>query len=106
MPPSPQCYEIVDGVRRAKALQIAGFQTVKAEVYLSIGRLIKSVDIASLRSPHKDEIDASSSTSSSRYSVRLKTSLSDWHKMMSRRVPQFSVTLTYCVRATDCKISS
>lgn len=55
-------YEIVDGVRRAKAAQLVGKTSIKAEVRVA-GKTTKRIDIPleKLRSPNKTAIDVSSS---------------------------------------------
>lgn len=62
--PKPEIFEIEDGVRRTKASQLAGKKTIKADVMVD-GRIVaKDVEIPidNLRSPHKTEIDVSSSS--------------------------------------------
>jgi RHS repeat-associated protein len=56
-----QTFEIVDGLRRAKAAELAGKTTVAAEVRVG-GRVVGTMDIPldSLRSPFKSAIDVSS----------------------------------------------
>ena len=52
-------YEIIDGVRRSKAAQMAGYQTIPARLYAKgAAKLIREfeVPIAHLRSPHKSAI--------------------------------------------------
>ncbi len=51
-----QLYEIVEGVRRAKAAWLCGRETIEAQIS---GGPVFSIPIRSLRSPHKDEIDVS-----------------------------------------------
>ena len=55
-------FEIIDGVRRSKAAELAHRQTVRAEVVVG-NRVVETLDIplASLRSPSKSAIDVSSS---------------------------------------------
>jgi hypothetical protein len=65
---SGSTYEIVDGVRRAKAWLLHGATTVLARIALPDGRLgpIIQVAIDSLRSP-KDEIDMTTSHQAQRF---------------------------------------
>ena len=52
-------YEIINGVRRSKAAQMAGHQTIPARLYAKgAAQLIREfeVPIAHLRSPHKSSI--------------------------------------------------
>jgi len=51
-----QLFEIQDAVRRAKAAWLCGRETIEAQIR---GGPVFSVSLASLRSPHKDEIDIS-----------------------------------------------
>lgn len=54
-----QTYEIMNGVRRAKAAQMAGHQTIRVKLYAKGGaKLIREFDvlISALRSPHKSSI--------------------------------------------------
>lgn len=55
-----QTYEIIDGVRRSKAANIAKQGSIEAEVLGSGGKTVK-VPLESLRSPHKTVIDTSGS---------------------------------------------
>lgn len=61
-------YEIIDGVRRAKAFQVAGLLQIRAIIVDASGRQTGPVmlPIDDLRSPHKSEIDASSTPANSR----------------------------------------
>ena len=52
-------YEIIDGLRRAKAVQLAGGHTILARLYDAVGGqfvLEFEVPIDCLRSPHKQSI--------------------------------------------------
>lgn len=54
-----ETYEIIDGVRRAKAAQMSGHQTILAKLYaIGASKLIREfeVSIHQLRSPHKSSI--------------------------------------------------
>jgi hypothetical protein len=54
-----QTYEIINGVRRAEAMQMAGRQTIRARSYAAGGgRFIREFDVPlhQLRSPHKSAI--------------------------------------------------
>lgn len=53
-----QTYEISNGVRRAKALLLAGHATAQVEVYVAGARQVLVVALDDLRSPKK-EIEAS-----------------------------------------------
>lgn len=54
-------FEVLDGVRRAKAAELAGRMTITAEVRVG-GRIVETVEVplSSLRSPFKSAIDVSS----------------------------------------------
>ncbi|MGH7127942.1 MAG: ParB N-terminal domain-containing protein [Planctomycetaceae bacterium] len=51
-------YEILDGVRRAKAAHLTGCSTIPAQLFDAAGKLICEFDVPidQLRSPHKDSI--------------------------------------------------
>lgn len=53
-----QTYEISNGVRRAKALLVAGHKTAEVEFYVAGVRQLLTVPLADLRSPYR-EIEAS-----------------------------------------------
>jgi hypothetical protein len=55
-------FEIVDGVRRAKAAELAGRTTISAEIRVG-GKVVGTTEVplSTLRSPFKDAIDVSSS---------------------------------------------
>lgn len=57
MPPSQpsQTYEIIDGVRRAKAASDAGRKTIPAQIDGQQG--VVDIPITDLLSPHKQQID-------------------------------------------------
>jgi RHS repeat-associated protein len=57
-----ETFEILDGVRRAKAAELAGRTTIRAEVEVA-GKTVRSAEIPleQLRSPFKSAIDVSSS---------------------------------------------
>jgi hypothetical protein len=64
-----QTYEIVDGVRRAKAAELLGNKTIPAQIVNSESKIVEQGNIAvdSLRSPNKTSIDMSSQTAVDRY---------------------------------------
>jgi hypothetical protein len=57
-----QTFEILDGVRRAKAAELTGRQTIRAEVQVR-GKVVETLEapLSSLRSPFKDAIEISGS---------------------------------------------
>src|SRR5262249_43663952 len=69
MTPGSRTYEIVQGVRRARAFQLAGYSTIRAIVQRSDGTQSSVVDLPvdSLRSPFKDDIDMSTSRKAGRF---------------------------------------
>ena len=52
-----QSYEIQDGVRRAKAAWLCGYQTIPAQIGDDLQ--VVELPLTSLRSPYKDSIDTS-----------------------------------------------
>jgi cell fate regulator YaaT (PSP1 superfamily) len=56
---SQETFEIIDGVRRAKAAELAGKATVVVQVDDGTGRLSSPIEVQidPLRSPHKSTID-------------------------------------------------
>jgi hypothetical protein len=71
-----QSFEILDGVRRAKANQLLGNQTVPANIFNAEGKLVGQGNIAvdALRSPNKSVIDMSTQTDVNRY-MRIQNGL-------------------------------
>lgn len=61
----PIRYEIIDGVRRAKAFQLHGLTSIRARVDGT--NLEMDVDIDSLGSPHKVEIDTTTAAGRKRW---------------------------------------
>lgn len=64
-----QTFEVVDGVRRAKAFELAGASTIRAVIQNPDGTHgpVTDVPIDALRSPHKSVIDMSTSTQANRF---------------------------------------
>jgi len=64
-----QTFEILDGVRRAKANDLLGNQTVSANIFNADSQLIgqQNIPISSLLSPNKAAIDLSTQTAVDRY---------------------------------------
>ena len=84
-------YEILDGVRRAKAALLAGKKTVPVNVVDESGRLaeVRDVSIAALRSP-RDTIDASRPETLDRFMTIFNLTLAGWvppplHVQVGRR---------------------
>jgi hypothetical protein len=69
MAPGSGTYEILQGVRRAKAFQLAGYATIRAIVQRPDSTQGPEVElpIDSLRSPFKDDIDMSTAKQASRF---------------------------------------
>jgi hypothetical protein len=65
----PQSFEIIDGVRRAKAFELSGAPTIRAVVQNPDGTLGPEFDVsvAELSSPHKSEIDMSTASQANRF---------------------------------------
>lgn len=65
---APETFEIIDGVRRAKAAQLAERGTIRAEIMVD-GTVARTVDvpIENLRSPFKSEIDISTPRGEARF---------------------------------------
>jgi len=68
-----QTFEILDGVRRSKAVEMAGGSTIRAEVIGSGGRIVE-VPLDALRSP-KTVIDATTNSGLSRWLNTLRQTL-------------------------------
>lgn len=64
-----QTFEIVEGVRRAKAFELAGLSTIRAVVQNQDGTLGPEMEVPldSLRSPHKSSIDMSTTIQANRF---------------------------------------
>lgn len=73
---TPQTFEILDGVRRAKANQLLGNQTVPANIFNAENKLIGqgNISIDALRSPNKSVIDMSTQVDVNRY-MRIQNGL-------------------------------
>src|SRR5207248_7837147 len=69
MAPGSSTFEILQGVRRARAFQLAGYSTVRAIVQESDGTQgpEMEVPIDSLRSPFKSDIDMSTTRQADRF---------------------------------------
>jgi ParB-like chromosome segregation protein Spo0J len=70
MPMTPgSLFEIVDGVRRAKAFELAGSRTIRAVILNADGSQGSEIVVAidDLRSPHKSDIDVSTAAKKDRY---------------------------------------
>lgn len=66
---APQTFEIIEGVRRAKANQLLGNQSIPAQIFNAEGKLVGQQNIAidALRSPNKSVIDMSTQAQVDRY---------------------------------------
>ena len=73
---SGQTFEIIDGVRRAKANQLLGNQSVPANIFNTEGALIgqRNLPLDVLRSPNKSAIDMSTQQTVDRY-MRIQNGL-------------------------------
>src|SRR5713101_8481119 len=76
-------YEVLQGVRRARAFQLAGYSTIRAVVQRSDGTQNPEVElpIDSLRSRFKDDIDMSTTRQANRF-------WSIWNAIRSGRADQ------------------
>jgi hypothetical protein len=76
-------FEILSGVRRAKAFQLAGAQTIRAIIQNPDGTAESEIDVPidSLRSPYKSDIDMSTTSQADRF-------WSIWHAITGGRGSQ------------------
>lgn len=76
-------YEIVQGVRRAKAFALAGIQAIRAIIQYDDGTQSPEtmIPIDTLRSPHKSEIDMSTNAQADRF-------WKIWHGVQAGQVDQ------------------
>lgn len=69
MGPGNVLFEILDGVRRARAYQLVGIAVIRAQVQHADGSLgpIVEIPISDLRSPFKSTIDVSTAANHARF---------------------------------------
>ena len=69
MVPGGQSFEIIEGVRRAKAFELSGAQTIRAMIQNPDGTNGPETDVPldCLRSPHKNSIDMSTNIQADRF---------------------------------------
>jgi hypothetical protein len=83
-----ETFEIIDGVRRAKANQLLGNQAVPANIFNAEGNLVGqgNIPVGALRSPNKSVIDMSTQVQADRY-MRIQNGL-----QQGSTLPPISVT--------------